>query len=202
MRDRPTQLAGSAKAERALPPLALQAGMPLALVLVVLFALASEARAESRTTGASKELAGHGRTEADAEQDAFSQARDWVVGLLRDRKPSLSWEPSVAYLREAGLARRRGPASPYPSDSLGPLLRVAVHVEIDEAAMRKLVQQDRLHQRHLLAAKILAGLVAVLITLAVYFRLEETTRGYYAAPLRTGLVVCLGAVAAGLWFTW
>jgi hypothetical protein len=202
MRDQPTPLADSTRAERFLPPFALQAGLPLALVLVALFLLAGGVRADSRPNELSKELSGHGQTEADAEQDALDQARAWVVSVLQERRPALSWEPSSSYLRESGIAKRVKHDSAYSSDSLGSLHKVTLRVEVGEEALRKMLQQDRLHQRHLLAAKVLAALVALLIVLAIYFRLEEITRGYYTGPLRGGLVLCLLAIAAGVWFTW
>ena len=45
-------------------------------------------------------------------------------------------------------------------------------------------------------------LVALLLVLAIYFRLEEATRGYYTGPLRIGLSGALVALCAGVWFLW
>ena len=45
-------------------------------------------------------------------------------------------------------------------------------------------------QRNAVAARVLAGLVALCLVVAGYLRLEDLTRGYYTALLR----LCAGAV--------
>jgi hypothetical protein len=50
-----------------------------------------------------------------------------------------------------------------------------------------------------LFARVLAGLVALLVVAGGYLRLEEATRGYYTTLLRAAAVAFLALVGAGLW---
>jgi hypothetical protein len=65
--------------------------------------------------------------------------------------------------------------------------------------MQRLARQGRMESRHLILARILGGLVAMLLVLGGYLRLEEATRGYYTSLLRLSAVGVLTAVGAGLW---
>jgi hypothetical protein len=147
----------------------------------------------------STELSGHGQTEADAQQDAMNQARDRIVALLRERRPDLRWEPSENYLRESHLTHLLKHVPNEPSELIGPHHSVTLRVDVREADLRRMLQQDRLQRRHLLTAKIVAALVALLAVLAAFFRLEDVTRGYYTKPLRGALSVCVMIIGAGLW---
>ncbi len=147
----------------------------------------------------SEELSGHGQTESDARQDALSQAREHVVALLKERRPGLRWEPSEAYLRDTGLTRVLAHVPDQPSERLGPHHLVTLRVDVGDVDLRKMLQQDRLQQRHLLAAKVLLALVALFVVLAAFFRLEDLTRGYYTRPLQGALAICVVVIATGLW---
>jgi hypothetical protein len=170
----------------------------LLLGLAVFVLLPGLIRAEG-TPLLSAELSGHGQTEADAQQDAMNQARGRIVALLRERQPGLRWEPSENYLRESHLTRVLKHVPDQASDFLGPHHLVTLRVDVREADLRKMLQQDRLQQRHLFTAKVLLALVALLAVLAAFFRLEDVTRGYYTRPLRGALSVCVLVIGAGLW---
>jgi hypothetical protein len=164
--------------------------------------VASEARAESNPRAVSPDLIGHGQTKADAEQDALEQARAWVIALLKERRPGLLWEPTTAYLREWHLVREVTYNPAYASQRIGPLHQITLRVELGDDSLREMLRQDRLYQRHLVSAKVLAGLMGLLVILAVYFRLEEITRGYYTGTLRAGLSAGLILLGVGMWFLW
>ena len=53
-------------------------------------------------------------------------------------------------------------------------------------------------QRLAVAARVLAGLVALCLVVVGYLRLEDLTRGYYTALLRLGAGVALLLTVAGL----
>src|SRR5438445_4704115 len=118
------------------------------LGLAVFVLLPGLIRAEG-TPLLSAELSGHGQTEADAQQDAMNQARERIVALLKERQPGLRWEPSENYRRESHLARVLKHEPDEPSALLGPHHSVTLRVDVREVDLRKMLQQDRLQQRHL-----------------------------------------------------
>jgi len=173
-------------------------GPPLLTALVALL-LTGAAQAQKQSVV----VEGHGETKAGAEQEALEQAREWVIGLLRERRPDIERLPDAASLRNPNLSAFIDHDPKYPSDTLGPHHRVTLRVEVGEADLQKMLQQDqqeRVHRRQLWTGKGLLVVVALLAALALFFRLEEATRGYYSGPLKAGLVLALGGVAAGTWF--
>ena len=71
-------------------------------------------------------------------------------------------------------------------DAAGELLRaLAAPVRI------AIVLQLHVSQRMTLLAKVLAGILALLVTVAGYIRLEELTKGYYTRWLRLAVVGCV-----------
>jgi len=170
---------------------------PLLAGLIVLL-LAGAAQAQKLSTT----VEGHGETKAGAEQEAFERARDWVVTLLRERRPDIERLPEAEALRNLDVSTKH---EEYQSNTLGTLHRVTLRVEVGEADLQKLLQldqQERVRQRQLWTGKALLLFVALLAVLALFFRLEEATRGYYSGPLKAGLFLALSAVAAGAFALW
>jgi hypothetical protein len=167
-------------------------------VLLGVAALPGTLRAEEE----SLERFGAGLTRTDAEQDAMRKARELVLSLLERERPGLKWTPTTEYLRGHEVLKVVLHEPEYDFGSLGKLHRVTVRVELSEANLRKMLKQDNLFRRHLLAAKIVAALVALLTVLTGYIRLEDLTRGYYSGPLRAALAACVLAIGAGLWWVW
>jgi hypothetical protein len=66
--------------------------------------------------------------------------------------------------------------------------------------MQDQARQDVRQHRQVMLFRVLAGLVALLLVLGGYLRLEEATRGYYTGLLRLTAAVLLLFVAAGLWY--
>jgi hypothetical protein len=96
----------------------------------------------------------------------------------------------------------------FPDPLLGQMRRVHLKVELNtddygtirrfDSEYRQQLRQVISQQRQLLLAKALAVVVAMLVALIGYFRLEEATRGYYTAWLRLAAVGLVAAVVAGL----
>jgi hypothetical protein len=167
----------------------------LMLGLLAVCSLPGAARAEAVT----EELRGYGATAADARQDALEKARDWVAVRLAEYEPRLSRVPSAATLIDLRVVEIED-EKPTASDLLGKTYRAAARVTLNESDVRQLLRLDVLFRRQVLAAKVGAALVLLLGALALFFRLEETTRGYYSGPLKVGLFLALSGVAAALWF--
>jgi len=140
-------------------------------------------------------VSGHGVTREDAEQMALEEARDRVAAYLHQREPSLRWMPTVDDLRRWNMIQDIRHRDNQPSARLGPHPEVDVTVTVSDRAFQEILRRDR----HLLAAKLLAALVALLALAAGYFRLEELTRGYYTGTLRVLALLGVGLVGAGLW---
>jgi hypothetical protein len=82
-----------------------------------------------------------------------------------------------------------------------PAQHAQVRVEITGRYLQevqKLAREERMQQRHLLLARVLVGLVALLMVVAGYLRLEDATRGYYTTLLRVAAVGILVLAGLGL----
>src|SRR2546422_9444264 len=106
---------------------------PLLAALIVLL-LAGAARAQKL----SAVVEGHGETKAGAEQEALERARDWVVALLRERRPDIERLPEAEALRNSNLSTFIEHDPKYPSDTLGPHHRVTLRIEVGEADLQKM----------------------------------------------------------------
>lgn len=182
----------------------------LLIALAAVAALPGAARAKGVHRA---EVRGYGVTPADARQDALARAAEWVGGLLREREPHLVVFPDGKKLQEQKLVVV-SPATEHESRILDEAFRASAEVTVSGSQLegliesqlglqRKLVKEQRreeMYARHLVALKVLCGLVLLLGSLAVYFHLEDATRGYYGGVLKTGLLVALAVIGAGLWF--
>lgn len=93
-------------------------------------------------------------------------------------------------------------------NELGTMRKAYVRVVVTSDDFRAIHDHDvkyRKHQRLVLSqqrqiflAKVLAGVVTLLVTLAGYFRLEEATKGYYTTWLRVAAAGLVALVVAGL----
>jgi hypothetical protein len=94
-------------------------------------------------------------------------------------------------------------------EGLGDMHRAAVRVEITLPVKAEFERQEELYQvkqrearatlRQGVLVRVLAGLVAVLAAVALYFRLEDATKGYYTTLLRLAAVAFVALVGAGIW---
>jgi hypothetical protein len=60
------------------------------------------------------------------------------------------------------------------------------------------LRDERARVRQMVLVRLLAGIVAILIAVASYLRLEDATKGYYTTLLRVVAVAFVAAVVAGL----
>jgi hypothetical protein len=151
--------------------------------------------------GASKVLSGYGRTPTAAEQIALEFAREWVADeYLAKHYPGLGWTPSPEYLRDNGVIGLEGSAKEQVID--GELMYVAsARAEIKPDHLQKMKEEARkehMKDRQLLAARVLGGVVALLVVVAGYLRLEDVTRGYYTTLLRLTAGALITMVVAAL----
>jgi len=169
-------------------------------------------------------VTGYGETAVAARANALYEAQDWLEHELRaELKPGWSvprrlLEP--AYLEKMGVinVKEADPPSRVP-------LRDVKDVKDDDAAMQQQYkvtltpqyakavlkeareewvaheQQERqshaVVRQHVLL-RVLGGVLALLLVVAGYLRLEEATRGYYTALLRAAALGVLAMVVLGL----
>jgi hypothetical protein len=162
---------------------AAQAAAPAVAVSVVV----AESKDRSWT------VEGYGLTPQDADQHALEKARDRVEEYLTSLEPAITWKPTKDYVET--LVKER-PAAVGKKFESGDGFECTLKLAIDPKHFREIQEldrQERVQDREMLLGKVLAGLVAVMVAVAGYFRLEEATKGYYTNLLR---VAAFGLVAA------
>jgi hypothetical protein len=147
---------------------------------------------------------GYGRNTEGAKQIALANARKKVEILLEERFPG--WAPSAKqldedYLLQKGVIRLAGAPEEIKFKGEDRFQARAEVVLKDEylQELTKQVQQERVQQRQGLLARVLAGLLVLLVVVGGYLRLEEATRGYYTSLLRLAALAVVGATAGVLW---
>jgi hypothetical protein len=153
-----------------------------------------------------QEFVGYGTTARDAEQHALEQARDWLA-----EKGDLDWTPPPDYLRQKGMVRFSEPTEEdlKRTQNLPITRRAAEEAGMkvikmglltvtagQKEEMQQVAREHRMKERQGLVARVLAGLVALLLVAGGYLRLEEATRGYYTTLLRGAALVVLALVGA------
>jgi len=147
---------------------------------------------------------GYGKSAEDAREVALKKAQDKLEEYLTQNFGRLDWSPVLgprSRLEEWGVLREVTPPEPVELGPGEPAQRVQVRVEITGRYLQevqKLAREERMQQRHLLLARVLAGLVALLVVVAGYLRLEDLTRGYYTTLLRVAAVGVLLLTGVGL----
>jgi hypothetical protein len=146
---------------------------------------------------------GYGKSAEDAREVALKKSQDALAEYLTRNYGRLDWGPVTgprSRLEEWGVLREEKP--PEQMDLPGESAQhVQVRVEITERYVRevqKLAREERMQHRHLLLARVLAGLVALLVVVAGYLRLEDATRGYYTTLLRVLAIGVLVVAGVGL----
>jgi len=154
--------------------------------------------ADDRVLWRKDDIKGYGVSHADARQMAFQVASQELLSYLEKNRTPISWLPSLEYLESRRIVReieqKKQPEGSYTE--------VTVRVELTEEKYKELLERDRLNRvevRQVWWMRFLAGIVALLAVTAIYFRLEEITRGYYSRRLRVALVVCFALVGLGWW---
>jgi hypothetical protein len=142
-------------------------------------------------------------------EDAFQ----WVGDFLSRQDPPIEWRPDTGYI-EKNLGKF---SEPVPEEKpelieLGAKETIVLHVEITQKTLDDMRAHDREYHnlkrkeisgaRQVLLARILAGVVAGLVALGAYLRLDEATKGYYKTWLRLGSLALVATVGAGVWLLW
>lgn len=152
---------------------------------------------------------GYGPTAAAARERALEHACRRVEKLLLDRLGHSGWQPRPEQL-EPGYLSRYGVIQPHGEPEVEPRFKnekvmvARYQVELTSDYLTQVQQSARLERvetRHLLLARGLTGLLALLLVTAGYLRLEEMTRGYATHLLRLAAAAVLALVAAVLWLT-
>jgi hypothetical protein len=151
---------------------------------------------------------GYGRDADAARERAFENARDKVRKLLTKRFGAAGWKPSDAQVSQEMLLRHQvvrllGQPEVEVGGGERPV-KARVEVQLTGSYLQEILRQVRefrVHERHVLFAHILAGLVVLLAVVGGYLRLEEATRGYYTQLLRATALLLIAATALGLWLS-
>lgn len=154
---------------------------------------------------------GYGRTADLARENALKRGRESAEKLLRQRLGTSGWWPTdeqfgTDFLLAHEVLKPIG--EPEQADEViidderGMVARCRVMLtpsylkEIETTARQQTVQE-----RHSILARVLGGILAVVLVTAAYLRLEESTRGYATKLLRLVAVIVLAVVGAGLYLT-
>jgi hypothetical protein len=145
-----------------------------------------------------QDFEGYGETAQDAQRHALDQARDWMA----DNVP-LGWAPDKDHaevMRERGYVTFEEPKQIDLPHS-GPMKVVKAHLDITQMQAAQIQEQalkQRSQERSGILARVLVGLVALLLVAGGYLRLEEATRGYYTTALRVTAIGLLVLVVLGM----
>jgi hypothetical protein len=147
-------------------------------------------------------VTGYGKDRADAEADAWEKAQQQVADYLAGLNPPVEWRPSPEYVKE--LAKQPPEVEGPEERAVGKVYKVTLTVDVG-SHLQDILKHDRHHRmevRQLLLAKVLGGLVVLLAVVALYFRLEEYTKGYYTTWLRLTALGLLAVTGVGVWWLW
>lgn len=144
-----------------------------------------------------------GVTSEDAEQVAYRSARKQVEEFLQRQSPPITWrrapEELDRFIDKDSVETEE--ITDQKLKDLGFRYRTLLSVNLKPRDFREILEtehQHELEERHWFFAKVLAGVIALLGTVAVYFRLEEWSKGYYTFLLRVVAATVLTAVLGGL----
>lgn len=159
--------------------------------------------------GAAETVQGYGKTRTKAVEQAALHAQERVEKMLIARFGDDGWRPTARqldpnYLSQMGVIVLDGEPAADPALDDGRLVaRYKVGLTPGYlGALQKAAQQERVHDRHLILLRVLAGLVVLLLVTTGYLRLEEMTRGYATALLRAMALLVLLLTGLGIFLTW
>jgi hypothetical protein len=185
-------------------------GIALALVVVGLCAAGEKPGRQKAvlltSSGDSRyptwEVKAYGETAEKADEQALVNAQREVSAYLDHQDPPVHWKPDTRWIDD-NLVKSRTPPQQVETDD--PVLRTMferkLQIEVGAKQYREILEHDRqvsMEQRQLLLARILAGVIALLVAVVGYLRLDEATKGYYTLWLRLGALALVGAVGAAL----
>jgi hypothetical protein len=143
-----------------------------------------------------------GKTQQDGNEVALDKAVKELDDYLARQDPPVHWKPSRDWVAKNLVKSRHEEVKEFKDEEL--LKKgydVTLNVEVGPKQHREILEndrQERVQQRELLLARVLAGVVALLLAVVGYLRLDEATKGYYTLWLRLGALGLVGGVAAAL----
>ena len=140
-----------------------------------------------------------GKTPQDGSEVALEKARQELQGYLARQDPPVHWQPPNDWVDKNLVKTRHSEPRDHDEEPLlGKGYDVTLKVEVGPKQYREILERDReerVKQRDLLLARVLAGVLALLVAVVGYLRLDEMTKGYYTLWLRLGALGLVGAVA-------
>lgn len=136
---------------------------------------------------------GKGATRDDAQQVALDEAYDKLRTHLRDDL-HVRWMPTLHYVR-AHMVKDVKYDGTRELPLLGTVHEVSLRLDVSPKDEQDFVRRDRM----LLLGKLLAGLVALMVTVAIYVHLDELSKGFYSGWLRALAAGAVVAIAAAFW---
>jgi hypothetical protein len=144
-------------------------------------------------------------TEAEAEEDALTQARDLVEQKLAALDPPVRYKPSIGEVRAEFVRKDSRTVSQPPQEEkktfaqetgLTNLNYVEFDVEVTADQVRELRAQERVST----GLRVLGVLMAIALAGFLFLRADEWTKGYLTHWLALGAVGLAGGAAAALIF--
>jgi hypothetical protein len=175
------------------------------------------------------EAVGYGLDPDDAQKNAWVNAGNEIQAYLEANYKDLHWSPTPAQLKQLKVARDLGQPFPVVFEEKNDKEKNAfdllaaggvpwfqdkerearrnffgakVQVELTSRHVQDLREQSRLQragEHHHLATLFLVGVMALLLIVRGYLRLEEMTRGFYTGLLRCAALGLLVLTGLGLW---
>jgi hypothetical protein len=150
---------------------------------------------------------GFGTTATAAKERAMVHAQERVERMLQERYRETSWKPPEELLATDFLTQHRvvqplGEPKPAPGlgDEKALVARYKVELTRDYLqAVQRVAREQRVQERHLILARVLGGLVVLLLVVAGYLRLEDMTRGYATTMLRVAAFSLVAIAGGALW---
>lgn len=133
----------------------------------------------------------------EAFRKALEAAQEQVLAHLREQGWRVETRPTLQDVQTKMLRNQQEEERTFDND-VGRLRRFVLEVQITPEVRDHLLKQDRelrTQQRMLWLGKVLSGLVIFLAAAAIYFRLDEWTKGYYSTWLT---VAAAGIILASL----
>lgn len=142
-------------------------------------------------------IVGGGETPDEAKRDAVNKAREKVADYLQ-----IHAEIPEDFLKDKVVTFDDPPKKPDLQVARVEYYQVTAHAKLTPEAAAHLLRMEQhvvSEFRVVFLAKVLAGLLAVMLTVATYVRLDEWSKGYYTGWLRLAAAGFIAASAFSLW---
>jgi hypothetical protein len=144
---------------------------------------------------------------ARAKENAIENARMEIIKRLRMcNPPIMAWQPSGDYIQNS-LEKSAVAGEDLVVDGVKSFKRCILELNPPnwdefyrlDAAEQKVQRHQRGEVRMVLLAKVLAGVLVLLLAAIVYVRLDDWTQGYYTRWLQVAGASLIVGLGTGLW---